>query len=535
MTATQTTAPSIPRPSTPFKGKQSAQGLLSIAPTPRTDRARSDASQAAPSFADRLKEAKGAPALATESAGQDASPKTNVREDQPQPRENDAVSPSRPDETASRSEGQSVWADPPDDTNQAGTADSQVSDVKVKPTDPTTQTTALLPAEAPAEATSPAVTSVLAEAAASSPSADAKPSTEKVAKSTGRAAKATVDPLGLIPRESKPVQPGAREATPKNDAQAATVPAPQADAQGTADAASVEVQKPIVESEVPQTQTAQRDSQPAEGKPRESSHADQKVKHDASAMPAEQASLPSEPHGRDSGSILGMDLNSVKASGTTFGGGVKLAVQPRGLATDNGDAGAEALSMQAARGLAAAFKQKGGTVTLNLTPESLGQIKVKITVEEAKVSAMILTSTEQAKRMLESSGDALRSAMESKGLTVDRISVSHAPLAMSEARELGRGSASGEANQQNERGDRGGGHAGDSGGSGHQRSGDHDARQGWQHSAARSSDLFGLMAMSETDALGATDELGAPIAMATVTRAGPSREGIVRLSVDAMA
>jgi flagellar hook-length control protein FliK len=230
--------------------------------------------------------------------------------------------------------------------------------------------------------------------------------------------------------------------------------------------------------------------------------------------------------------VLGIDLNSTKSVASPFGGGVKLAIQPHGLKPESADANGEALSVQAARGLAAAFKHKGGTVTLNLTPESLGQIKVKITVEDSKVSALIQTSTEQAKRLLETSGETLRAAMESKGLTVDRIQIAHTPVGLNDARESAR-TAAADLNQQNEhRSGQGGGSDGlaDQG-----RSSSDGSRQGWQQAASQANDLFGLQATAGNGSDGSQEQLGAPIAMSALTRVETSREGVVRLSVDAVA
>lgn len=75
----------------------------------------------------------------------------------------------------------------------------------------------------------------------------------------------------------------------------------------------------------------------------------------------------------------------------------------------------------ALRGLAAALRQGGGTVTMRLAPEALGSLKVQITTHESKIIARFEASTDQARRLLSEHVESLRSAMESRGLTVDRI------------------------------------------------------------------------------------------------------------------
>jgi hypothetical protein len=81
VTATQTTTPSIPKPTLPARGKQAAQGLLSIAPSSRTGRARSDAPSAVPNFADRLKEASKQQPSSDDPVRSDAAAAPAVRED----------------------------------------------------------------------------------------------------------------------------------------------------------------------------------------------------------------------------------------------------------------------------------------------------------------------------------------------------------------------------------------------------------------------------------------------------------------------
>jgi flagellar hook-length control protein FliK len=80
----------------------------------------------------------------------------------------------------------------------------------------------------------------------------------------------------------------------------------------------------------------------------------------------------------------------------------------------------------ALRGLAAALRQGGGTVTLRLNPETLGSLKIQVSTQEAGIVAKLQASTEQARSLLTENVDMLRSAMESRGLSVDRIVIEHA-------------------------------------------------------------------------------------------------------------
>lgn len=532
MTATQTTTPSIPKPTLPARGKQAAQGLLSIAPSSRTGRARSDAPSAVPTFADRLKEASKQQPSSDDPARSDAVAATAVREDRAPSRENDANA--KPDGAGdpARTERQCACGESGELAEEPAPASTVLADPPVPATASTAQTEPLVQAVSSAAVSSAAVTVAVVESQAGPSSQEARSAAGRGPKVSDRAGKATIDPLGLISRDANvaSAKPDPASQAKGEDNVEPAVPrdaVPETPVQPTA----AEPQ-PLAQVDASTGDQAQASPQPAESKPHEAAHAEQKPKHESLFAGAAQPGTQGESHVRDAGTVLGIDLNASKPA-SQFGGGVKLVVQPHGLKPEAGEGGGEALSVQAARGLAAAFKHKGGTVTLNLTPESLGQIKVKITVEDSKVSALIQTSTEQAKRLLETSGDSLRAAMESKGLTVDRISIAHTPAAMSEARDLGRSAAAGDSNRQNEQaGERGGG-AGAFSDQG--RSDDDGSRQGWRQAASQANDMFGLNAMSGQEIGARPEELGAPIAMASLTRADTSREGIVRLCVDAVA
>lgn len=84
------------------------------------------------------------------------------------------------------------------------------------------------------------------------------------------------------------------------------------------------------------------------------------------------------------------------------------------------------LPNQVARGLAAAVRQRDGTLTLRLSSESLGDIKIVVRVESGQVSAQIDAQTDQARQLLSDTASTLRSALEAQGLVVERIEVAPA-------------------------------------------------------------------------------------------------------------
>lgn len=83
----------------------------------------------------------------------------------------------------------------------------------------------------------------------------------------------------------------------------------------------------------------------------------------------------------------------------------------------------EAVEAQFARGLAAVLNQKGGSVTLRLAPESLGQLRVRLETAPGHVAVQFEVGSSSARELLDDSLARLRASLEAKGLTVDRASV----------------------------------------------------------------------------------------------------------------
>lgn len=72
------------------------------------------------------------------------------------------------------------------------------------------------------------------------------------------------------------------------------------------------------------------------------------------------------------------------------------------------------------------MRQRDGVLTLRLSPESLGDIKIQVRVESGQVSARIDAQTDQARQLLIESTATLRTALEAHGLVVERIEVAPA-------------------------------------------------------------------------------------------------------------
>ena len=60
---------------------------------------------------------------------------------------------------------------------------------------------------------------------------------------------------------------------------------------------------------------------------------------------------------------------------------------------------------------------------MRLAPESLGQVRVDLTLDSGRADATFHASSDQARRLLQGNLTALRAALEAHGLTVDRLGV----------------------------------------------------------------------------------------------------------------
>ncbi|MEM9347910.1 MAG: flagellar hook-length control protein FliK [Planctomycetota bacterium] len=75
------------------------------------------------------------------------------------------------------------------------------------------------------------------------------------------------------------------------------------------------------------------------------------------------------------------------------------------------------------RGLANAVQQRGGAVTLRLTPPEMGTVRIQMQITGTNVSASFHAESTSAQTLLTTQLAQLRSALESKGMSVDRLSV----------------------------------------------------------------------------------------------------------------
>ena len=101
---------------------------------------------------------------------------------------------------------------------------------------------------------------------------------------------------------------------------------------------------------------------------------------------------------------------------------------------------AQIVAQSVARGLNAAVNQKGGSITLRLSPESLGLVRIQMTLDQGAVSVRLEATNPAAQGLLTEHIAMLRGSLESRGLTVDKLSVQYAPTASLAGAGLSHGS-----------------------------------------------------------------------------------------------
>lgn len=75
------------------------------------------------------------------------------------------------------------------------------------------------------------------------------------------------------------------------------------------------------------------------------------------------------------------------------------------------------------RSLTTMMNQRGGVMNIRLDPPELGELRIQMVLGRGSVSATFEATNEQTQAMLNKNLSALRTALESQGLTVERLHV----------------------------------------------------------------------------------------------------------------
>ena len=113
---------------------------------------------------------------------------------------------------------------------------------------------------------------------------------------------------------------------------------------------------------------------------------------------------------------------SISGSGVN-NGGEQAGQLPQSMGLDD----EQRFTGRIVRGLSTMINQRGGSMTMRLDPPELGQLRVQMTIIRGVVSAQFTASTAQAHALLDKNISSLRLALESQGLTVERLTVNATP------------------------------------------------------------------------------------------------------------
>jgi flagellar hook-length control protein FliK len=90
------------------------------------------------------------------------------------------------------------------------------------------------------------------------------------------------------------------------------------------------------------------------------------------------------------------------------------------------DQSSQQITDRVLRGLQGALNQRGGTVTLRLSPAELGPLRIRVELDGGVVKATFQTAHQQVGSLLNQQMNTLRQALESRGLTVEALQVQQA-------------------------------------------------------------------------------------------------------------
>ena len=88
-----------------------------------------------------------------------------------------------------------------------------------------------------------------------------------------------------------------------------------------------------------------------------------------------------------------------------------------------------AAARSATRAMSAMLRQRGGVMTIGLSPESLGKVRIRMRVSGGCVEVEMDAERADAGEALEAQIGLLRESLEARGLRVDRLDVRVADVA----------------------------------------------------------------------------------------------------------
>ncbi|MFN0011077.1 MAG: flagellar hook-length control protein FliK [Phycisphaerales bacterium] len=123
------------------------------------------------------------------------------------------------------------------------------------------------------------------------------------------------------------------------------------------------------------------------------------------------------------GALRGSERAATSDGGAGRGSGTGVGLGAGSGDTSEAQAEVARVEAQVSRGVAAVMAQRGGTVSLRLQPEALGQVRVQLDWERGAVSVRFRAADEKARGLLEQTLPGLRASLEARGLDVLAVAV----------------------------------------------------------------------------------------------------------------
>lgn len=79
------------------------------------------------------------------------------------------------------------------------------------------------------------------------------------------------------------------------------------------------------------------------------------------------------------------------------------------------------------RGLKSVINQKGGSVTIRLTPVELGAMRIRVNMEGGTINAQVEVANRNTRQLLQQQLTTLRQTLESQGFVIEQLNINHTP------------------------------------------------------------------------------------------------------------
>lgn len=145
------------------------------------------------------------------------------------------------------------------------------------------------------------------------------------------------------------------------------------------------------------------------------------------------------------GAVTSVQATSSSANSSGNGAAFDLGAQDRpqilkamdAKSTDPHAALKDRIVNQVSRSLASVLKEGGGSMTMRLTPEHLGEVHIKLVMRDGVVRARIETRSDDASKLLQEGLPQLRAALEARGVRVEELSIQQGSTADDSASDPG--------------------------------------------------------------------------------------------------